>query len=936
MIREIANKWLNKQPLTEEEQLRLLDYFARTESAAPTTNPLTGQTYISLGPNQNEINAMVEQAISSSAKQWFPRLSDITNQLGLQSAGEFRTGTGVPGDGFTGGRFGWPGFTYGADTYFLAGVENDVLQVGLSLTDGKIYAGAGSVVLDDSGIVATAGTIGGWTIGATSLTDALGEVGISSAVTGGDDIRIWAGGADPTTALFQVYESGFLYAEDVEITGTITAQTGVIGGWFINTDRFESLTALVGITLNSGVSMVSVGDQNISATHIQIDGANQRIRSSNFVTGSAGFNIAADTGDAEFNNITARGELKTFLFSSSNQMAVAGNIVVSKNAGKLGADVTAIATTVNFGQAMTVGDWIKIQGPDSAGSNALEAMLIGSLVSGTTYNVTRNVDGSGANAWKKDTPFVVIGQSGDSRIELTAGASGSIQLITQGAAYGTTTTQASMSTVAGAITAGAGNVLINASGITMANSASSWFNFKDAGGNANTINIAATPSNTLEITNIATSGGAGTIAFYIKDTAGVTRRPLQLLEDAGNANVLHALVNVGSAGSKFSIGSEVVIWAGKTGTTTVFNEAGLDIDFRVESDTNANFFLLDASAENLFIGGRVDFRDSSNVTQHIIAPTTVSFNEANADIDFVVHGDTQDGVFVVDAGLNRVEIGTTTEAVHVIDPTTTTYFNEPGNDLDFVVRGDTDTSLLYVDAGLDAIGIGGAASGSYKLQVTGSINATGSYYQAGTLTRHPVAETNANDIFQVTNPGGASLWTGTISGAPSGTSVTVSAPLTGTEAVLVPTSTSQLGKMRLYNTTRGTSALISNYNTGTNVVTLTATVPAAWANGDSLTVASQTVSGGGVNWVDIEITSGPTGKTSLFLNMVISSATVGDTQRVHPTETFGAGKIMAQVALVANQNSNRLALLPIASNLFSLSWTGTPTAVLVREAGYIN
>jgi hypothetical protein len=39
---------------------------------------------------------------------------------------------------------------------------------------------------------------------------------------------------------------------------------------------------------------------------------------------------------------------------------------------------------------------------------------------------------------------------------------------------------------------------------------------------------------------------------------------------------------------------------------------------------------------------------------------------------------------------------------------------------------------------------------------------------------------------------------------------------------------------------------------------------------------------------------------------------------------------------VANQNSNRLALLPIASNLFSLSWTGTPTAVLVREAGYIN
>ena len=79
-------------------------------------------------------------------------LSDISESLGMVQAGEFRVGNRVdPGKGFTGGRFGWPGFTYGSTTYFLAEVSNDVLQVGLSLDDGKVYAGAGAVYLDVSG-----------------------------------------------------------------------------------------------------------------------------------------------------------------------------------------------------------------------------------------------------------------------------------------------------------------------------------------------------------------------------------------------------------------------------------------------------------------------------------------------------------------------------------------------------------------------------------------------------------------------------------------------------------------------------------------------------------------------------------------------------------------------------------------------------------------
>lgn len=212
-----------------------------------------------------------------------------------------------------------------------------------------------------------------------------------------------------------------------------------------------------------------------------------------------------------------------------------------------------------------------------------------------------------------------------------------------------------------------------------------------------------------------------------------------------------------------------------------------------------------------------------------------------------------------------------------------------------------------------------------SLEVTGDIT-------GGNI---PIQQTNANDIFRVDSPGGASLWTGTISGAPSGTSVTVSAPATGTEGVLVPTSTSQLAKMRLYNTTRGNSALISNYNTGTNVVTLVSTVPANWANGDSLTVASQTVSGGGVSWVDLEITSGPTNKNSLFMFCIVVTGAAGETLRTHPLETFGAGKVQAITGQVAAINSGGMVLAKITSNVFAVSWTGTPTAAIWREVGYI-
>jgi hypothetical protein len=198
------------------------------------------------------------------------------------------------------------------------------------------------------------------------------------------------------------------------------------------------------------------------------------------------------------------------------------------------------------------------------------------------------------------------------------------------------------------------------------------------------------------------------------------------------------------------------------------------------------------------------------------------------------------------------------------------------------------------------------------------------------------AEADINNVFGVTSPGGPSLFIATINGAPSGTSVVYNAPSSGTEGVLVPTANTQLAKLRLYNTTRGNSALISDCNVGTNTITLTANAPANWVNGDTITVASQTVSGGGFNWVDLEIINGPTGKSGLFCTILLTSGAASDAAYCHPFDTFGGGKRTPRaITQVAGVQVAAFGLVPVTGNVFSFAWTAASSQVTIAEAGTI-
>ncbi|HVL67207.1 MAG TPA: hypothetical protein VM364_08080 [Vicinamibacterales bacterium] len=114
--------------------------------------------------------------------------------------------------------------------------------------------------------------------------------------------------------------------------------------------------------------------------------------------------------------------LNSVVYRESTQLLFGGYSTVGRQAGSFAADVSSAATTINFAQTMTPGHWVQVRAHDTAGAVKVEYLTVGSLVSGTTYNVTRDLAGAHGTdpAWAAGTPFLVLGTEGDGRIDLLA------------------------------------------------------------------------------------------------------------------------------------------------------------------------------------------------------------------------------------------------------------------------------------------------------------------------------------------------------------------------------------------------------------------------------------------------------------------------------------------------------------------------------------
>lgn len=144
---------------------------------------------------------------------------------------------------------------------FIASTNWKPKTVGFYLNGETGYAEFQNVFITGE-VNASVGNIGGFVIGPDYIRDTANSFGLASTVTGGNDVRFWAGTSfenrnltypDPLAPPFVVYENG----------------TGHMGGFNINLDNF--ISDLGNVELNQANDTISVGILP-SSTRVVMDG----------------------------------------------------------------------------------------------------------------------------------------------------------------------------------------------------------------------------------------------------------------------------------------------------------------------------------------------------------------------------------------------------------------------------------------------------------------------------------------------------------------------------------------------------------------------------------------------------------------------------------------------------------------------------------------
>lgn len=339
-----------------------------------------------------------------------------------------------------------------AQNTFLGGISPATLSAGeivgnTTVTDGYLksqnyVAGSTGWYLDPTtgefNFAVTLGVgslIGGFEVGADYIRDVANSFGMASTVTGGDDVRFWAGDtyANRATADFRVTEAGTVTARDITATGTINATAGYAGSatalvyestgintgvtghirggqtdYFTGTGFFLGYSgAAYKFSLGSptsyltfdGTDMVLVGTQRVVATFT----AGQTLTAGKplFIAAAGdGTNttISNDTDNAATQDLTNGNHLlQTFLVDTNAYQVVSVQISVKKN-GDPGAPITVKVYDVSGGVATgsILGQASLAQADVSTSQTSYVFTVSANVVAGHTYGFY--IEGAGADS----------------------------------------------------------------------------------------------------------------------------------------------------------------------------------------------------------------------------------------------------------------------------------------------------------------------------------------------------------------------------------------------------------------------------------------------------------------------------------------------------------------------------------------------------------
>jgi len=190
-------------------------------------------------------------------------------------------------------------------------------------------------------------------------------------------------------------------------------------------------------------------------------------------------------------------------------------------------------------------------------------------------------------------------------------------------------------------------------------------------------------------------------------------------------------------------------------TEAVFNEEGQDLDFRVESNGNANMLFVDAGNGHVNIGtasdlgGVLNVNGNVNVTGQGDFSTEVLVGSSNTGLsDNTLIFRTSGAAFIdhntVGQGIRfRVSASSSLDTAAFDVSTGEMVINEEGADYDFRVESNGNANMLFVDAGNDRVGIGASTTNSVLHAAT---SGTGSI-----PTDHFIQTTDANTVFTAIN-----------------------------------------------------------------------------------------------------------------------------------------------------------------------------------------